>query len=126
MHFILLAMLLFIKIFWHKKQTAHLFTKYLLEMCYLCICQQSVWDLAWAKDKAQRSGSSKVWGHNGCVDFIAIILFTQQVFQFQFLLLLFCFALVPFDTWNCYYFKSKLSLLIHKNVVDKKACNIAL
>ena len=40
MHFILLTMLLFIKLCWYKERVVSLFTKFLLEMKYLYICQQ--------------------------------------------------------------------------------------
>ena len=40
-HFILLKMLFFKKLSWYKERVLNLFTKYLLKMWYLHICQHS-------------------------------------------------------------------------------------
>ena len=52
-----------------------------------------------------------------CMDFEAIMLFTQQVFHLQSYIIL-------FDMWDCYYFKLILSLWCCKSVACKKTCNV--
>ena len=40
MHFILLTILMFKKLFWCKERVVSLHAKYLLQVYYLCVCQQ--------------------------------------------------------------------------------------
>ena len=55
------------------------------------------------------------------MDFVAIILLTQQVF----LLTMLNFLLNPFNTWGYYYFESNFSLVWHINVqLIEKGCDV--
>ena len=49
--------------------------------------------------------------HWQCMDFVAVMLFNQEVFHLECLFLL----LPPFDTWDC---------VAYKSIFYKKACNI--
>ena len=69
-----------------------------------------------------RGGVSSA-SHWYCVDFIAIIVFTQQVLHLQCLF----FFLTLYNIWGCYYFESKLMLvMLMKMLLIKKICNVVL